>query len=133
MEIYIPFNINHLLLGTVMNRSKKITLGILVLALWFLPVLAGADQKSLTDEIKFLDGIKNVGWYKVDGQNIIIGWKRGSGQFLCLEPQDSCKCQQIIDLQSHCLVGSIQPERLGAGRRRPGLHHHGQNGPFRKK
>ena len=36
-----------------MKRSKKITLGVLVLALWFLPTLAGAVQ-NLAKGIKFL-------------------------------------------------------------------------------
>lgn len=58
-----------------MKKPRKIAIGVLILLLWFLPVLAGASQESLQDRIKFLDDIKNVAWYKIDGQNIIIGWK----------------------------------------------------------
>jgi len=63
-----------------MKRSKKITLGILVLALWFLPVSEGV-AKSLEDGVRFLKQVENVEWYRVDGQNIIIGWRRVPDNF----------------------------------------------------
>ena len=58
-----------------MNRSVKISAWVLVLAFLCLPVLAGATQKSLQPTVQFLDNIQKVEWYKVEGRNIIIGWK----------------------------------------------------------
>ncbi|MBC8287019.1 MAG: hypothetical protein H8E42_06040 [Nitrospinae bacterium] len=58
-----------------MKKSKKITAWVLVLAFWFFPVSLGASQKNLQNRIKFLDNIENVEWYRVEGQNVIIGWK----------------------------------------------------------
>lgn len=58
-----------------MKRSIKITVGVLILALWFLPASAGAFEKTVTNQIRFLDYVENVEWYKINGQNIIIGWK----------------------------------------------------------
>jgi hypothetical protein len=55
--------------------KNKTTVAVLMLALWLLPVTAGAIQKSLVKRVQFLDSIQKVEWYKIEGRNIIIGWK----------------------------------------------------------
>lgn len=57
-----------------MKTSKKTLASILLLVLWFVPTTALSAQ-SLDKDIRFLGDIKEVGWYLVDGKNIIIGWK----------------------------------------------------------
>ena len=57
-----------------MKRSIKVIVGILVLALWFIPTASLAGQ-DLIEGIKFLDDVKKVAWYKTDGKNIIVGWR----------------------------------------------------------
>ena len=57
-----------------MKRLIKVIVGILVLALWFIPMASLAGQ-NLIEGIKFLDDVKKVAWYKTDGKNIIVGWK----------------------------------------------------------
>ncbi len=74
-ETKIPFNYDCQQLGIPMKFSKKIKVGAIFLTLWFLPVLAGASQESLGSRVKFLDTIESVAWYKIDDQNIIIGWR----------------------------------------------------------
>lgn len=46
----------------------------MLLALWFIPASAFSAQ-NLKSGIHFLNDIKNVDWYRVDGRHIIIGWK----------------------------------------------------------
>ncbi len=55
--------------------KNKTTITVLMLALWLLPFAAGAAQKTLVKRVQFLDNIPKVEWYKVEGRNIIIGWK----------------------------------------------------------
>ena len=63
----------HHLLGKAMKNKTTVT--VLMLALWLLPITAGAAQKTLVKRVQFLDKIQKVEWYKVEGKNIIIGWK----------------------------------------------------------
>lgn len=65
--------INPIFKGTIMKRSIKVFVGIL-LAFWFIPASTLAGQK-LIDGIEFLDNVNKVAWYKTDGKNIIVGWK----------------------------------------------------------
>ena len=37
---------------------------------------AGTLKESMLDGVKFLDDIHEVEWYRIDGRNLIIGWKR---------------------------------------------------------
>lgn len=55
--------------------KNKTVLFVLMLTLWLFPVLALANQKALAKRVQFLDNIQKVEWYKIDGRNIIIGWK----------------------------------------------------------
>lgn len=55
--------------------KSKTTVTVLILALWLLPITAGATQKALVKRVQFLDNIQKVEWYKVKGRDIIIGWK----------------------------------------------------------
>ncbi len=55
--------------------KNKTMVTVLMLALWLLPITAEANQKNLAKRIQFLDNIKKVEWYKVEGRHIIIGWK----------------------------------------------------------
>jgi len=57
-----------------MKRWKRNMVGILVLGLWFIPASMVSAQ-SLEKGVKFLEDIDEVGWYKVAGQDIVIGWK----------------------------------------------------------
>jgi len=41
---------------------------------------ASALENALLEGIKFLDDVPEVGWYRVDGSTVIIGWK-GLPQF----------------------------------------------------
>ncbi len=55
--------------------KNKTMVTVLMPALWLLPITAGATQKNLPKRVQFLDSIQKVEWYKVEGRNIIIGWK----------------------------------------------------------
>lgn len=55
--------------------KNKTTVTVLMLALWLLPITAWATQKNLLKRVQFLESIQKVEWYKVEGRNIIIGWK----------------------------------------------------------
>lgn len=57
-----------------MKTSIKIILGLLILTFWFIPTSVLASQKA-HGGIEFLNDVENVGWYKVNGEHIIIGWK----------------------------------------------------------
>ena len=55
--------------------KNKTMVTVLMLALWLLSITAEASQKNLEKRVQFLDKIQKVEWYKVEGRNIIIGWK----------------------------------------------------------
>ena len=57
-----------------MKKSLLIRAGLLFLILWLIPTSALASQ-SLKSGIHFLNDVKKVDWYKIDGRHIIIGWK----------------------------------------------------------
>jgi hypothetical protein len=57
-----------------MKRWRKVVPGLLVLSLSFIPI-SMASAENLEKDVKFLEKVDAVGWYKVDGKNIIIGWK----------------------------------------------------------
>jgi hypothetical protein len=60
--------------GTNMKNLKKVMLGFLILSLWLIPTSTLAAGKSY-EGITFLDDVKKVEWYKIDGRHIIVGWK----------------------------------------------------------
>jgi hypothetical protein len=57
-----------------MKRWKKIMSGLLVLGLYFIPI-SMVSAENLEKDVRFLKEVDAVSWYKVDGKDIIIGWK----------------------------------------------------------
>lgn len=55
--------------------KNKTTVVVLMVVLWLFPFTAVANQKGLAKRVQFLDEIQKVEWYKIEGRNIIIGWK----------------------------------------------------------
>ena len=52
------------------------TLSILIFALIIsIPAQSASFKENMIKGVKFLDTIPEVDWYKVEGRNLIIGWK----------------------------------------------------------
>jgi len=79
-----------------MKKSQQIIAGLLLLALWLIPTSALAAQ-NLKGGIHFLNDVKNVDWYKIDGRHIIIGWKGSlSGDFYSLNNRTAQNASRFI-------------------------------------
>ena len=77
-----------------MKRSKLIIAGLLILAVWFNPTSTLAAKKT-HEGIHFLDDVKKVEWYKVEGEHIIVGWKGLPDDFYTLNYQTALEASKL--------------------------------------
>lgn len=73
-----------------MKRWKKIKVGFLGLALFFTSISMVFAQ-DMKEGVKFLDKVDKVSWYKIDGKDIIIGWKGVPDNFYGLNHRTAVK------------------------------------------
>ena len=57
-----------------MKALKKSLLVLIGLAILFTPA-SMASAHSVKEKVKFLEEVDHVDWYRVEGKNIIIGWR----------------------------------------------------------
>ena len=72
----------------------------------------------MIEGVKFLDEISEVEWYKVEGKNLIIGWKGIPKFFSTSQPQSSNAGKSCYQPRNSRLGSASYSEKLAGGKRK---------------
>ena len=99
-----------------MKISKLIITALLIL---FIPTSALAGNKTYTKKtykgIHFLDDVKKVEWYKVEGEHIIVGWKGLPDDFYTLNYQTALEASKLTRNKVYVLAVRYHQKDLVPG------------------